>query len=90
MQVSGVVQEWLPLSPSRRTRPPACRRSPILRSLASCRERCHSRLTRRSRDYLIVADPSEFAGGDLEAAVGEEIVENVEVADLEVIAETDA
>jgi hypothetical protein len=40
--------------------------------------------------YLIVADPSEFAEGDLEAAVGEEIVENVEVADFEVIAETDA
>jgi hypothetical protein len=38
---------------------------------------------------LIVADPSAFAGGDFEAAVGEEIVENVEVADFEVIAETD-
>jgi hypothetical protein len=34
--------------------------------------------------------PSEFAGGDLEAAVGEEIVENAEVADFAVIAETDA
>jgi hypothetical protein len=34
--------------------------------------------------------PSEFAWGDLEAAVGEEIVENVEVADFEVTAETDA